>query len=271
MLAILEEHKITIITVFDLLVSALDANLNYNSFTEGVSYMVNRIRSGIVMIFFAFMLFGIGWSMIQRNPLNQLLATVKFRPEFIILQKAVFIIGCLAFLAFLFGGVPIFLLSVKRAIKNKQRDVLISLCVAVSCLFLFLLSTGIIANWQSIAYGRTHFITIVIIYFIIFLVLLLIGTLSVSFMVSRTEFQLSELKLAFIPGIFILFVMVLSVILSVIYIITLISYASQLANTQYAGSLIFVTGIILMTLATIIATMGIKRGINKGSDQLAQV
>jgi hypothetical protein len=271
MLALLEEHKITAATIIDLLIGALDANLNYDGGAEGVMKMVNRLRSGIVMFFCSFMVFGIGWSLLQRNPMNQFLFTAKFHPEFIILNKSIFIIGGLSFLAFLIGGLPVFLKIVKRAIKSKQKDVLTPLYVAVSCLFLTVISTVILANWQHILFARAHMITFFICYFITFLILLLIGTISVSLMIVRTEFQMSELKFVFIPKIVVLFCMVVSVIMSTIYFITLIIYASQLSHAQYIGSLLFVMGILLMALAAIFAALGLKRGIIKNFEQLIQV
>lgn len=265
MLAVLDDHKITAATVVDLVMGAIDANLHYDGMSEGGIHMVNRMRSGIVMFFCAFMLFGVGWGLVQRNPINQLLAGPAFHPGFIVLDKSIFILGCLSFLAFVIGGLPVFYMTVKRACKNRQKNIPAPLGVAVTCLLLFALSIGILANWHRLPYAKDHLSTFLIGYFILFLILLLIGTFSVTLMISRTEFQLSELKFVFIPEIVILFCMVISVILKAAYIIALIANAAQLTNLQYAGSLIYVMGIMLMALAAIFASMGLKRGIINGT------
>lgn len=269
MLAVLEDHKITAATVVDLVIGAIDANFNYEGTSEGVVKMVNRMRSGIVMFFCSFMLFGVGWSLLQRNPVNTLLADPPFHPGFIVVNISIFLLGCFAFLAFVLGGLPVFLVSVKHAFKKKQKDVLAPLSVAVTCLILFALSMGVLADWHHLPYAKDHLLSFLIAYFSVFLVLLLIGTIAVSLMITRTEFQLAHLKFAFIPEIVILFCMVVSVVMKAAYIIALIAQAAQLSNYQYAGSLIYVMGIAMMALAAIFAAMGLKRGMIKEIGQLA--
>lgn len=262
MLALLEDHKITPATFFDLLLGALDANLNYDGVTEGMTHMLNRLRSGIVMVFCSFVLFGLGWCLIQRinDPVNLFQEAAKSHPEFTILHDAIFICGCLAILALMLGGLPLFFVAIKRAIKNKQKDVLTPLWIAVSCLFLFIISTGILADWQHISFARDHMYIFLISYFIVFLMLLAVGTFSVSIIVSRADFKLSELKFVFIPEITIFFSMIVSASLSILFIISLIFYAPQLLNTQDVGSAMFITGILLMMLSTIFAALGLKHG-----------
>jgi hypothetical protein len=97
-----------------------------------------------------------------------------------------------------------------------------------------------------------------------------VGTVAVSLVVAKTEFQLSELKFVYISEIIILFSMVLSVVLSTILIVRITAHASQLFITQDVSSPMFITGIVFMSLGTIFATLGLKRGTIKGIDQLTQ-
>lgn len=273
MLAILEEHGVSPATVIDLLMGALDANLNYDGFSGGVMYMVNRLRSGMIMTFCAFMLFGVGWGMLQRlnDPMTLFQMANKVHPEFGILHTTVLIVGCLAFAAFLVGGLPIFFISVKRAIKNRKRDALVPFWVALSCLALFILETAIFADWHQIAFAEHHLIGFFLSYLTLVAIELIVGTISVSLTMSRTDFQLRELKFLFVPEIVILFGMVVSVVLSTVLIILITAYAPQLFNTQDVGSPMFITGIIFMALGTIVASMGLRRGTIKGFDKLTQV
>lgn len=269
MLAVLAEHKITSATVFDLLVGALDANLNYNSFTEGVTLMVNRLRSGIVMVFCAFMLFGVGWSMLQRltDPAVTFHNVSKLYPEFAVIFNAIFIAGCLAFLAFLTGGLPLIFISVKRAITKKQRGVLIPFVIAVSCLVVFIVLTAGLAAWHP----QIHIYSILIGYLTLSALLLMVGTVAVALVIARTDFQLSELKFTFVPEIAILFGMVVSVVLSTILIIMITAHGPQLFSTQDVDSRMFITGIILMALGAIFASIGLRRGMIRGLEQSTQV
>jgi len=264
-LTVLEEHKITIATVFDLLLGAFDANFYYNGFTEGISYMINRVRSGIVMIFCSFMLYGIGWSLLQRlnDPIPDFQVINTIHPELGIIHNAIFIVGFISFLAFLIGGLPIFIISVKRAYRERKQNVLIVFWAAISCLLLFTILTIIL-----VICPQAHIYAILIGYLLLSALLLVLGTVAVSFVIARTEFKLSELKFVYIPEIIISFGMVVSVVLSTILIVRIIADAPQLFITQDVGSTIFITGIILMSLGTIFAVIGLKHGTIEHIDQL---
>ncbi|WP_142292125.1 hypothetical protein [Bacillus sp. OV166] len=58
--------------------------------------------------------------------------------------------------------------------------------------------------------------------------------------------------------------------LSTILIVRITVHAPQLFITQDVSSSMFITRIILMSLGTIFASMGLKRGTIKGIDQLTQ-
>lgn len=266
MLALLAEHKVTPATVLDLLVGALDANLNYDGFSEGVINMVNRLRSGIVMVFCAFMLFGVGWSLLQRitDPMPNFQAVNEAHPELGVLFMTDFIVGCLSFVAFLVGGLPVFFISTVRAMKSKQRNVLIPFAISVSCLVAFLVATATLASWHHIAFALAHIYVFIGGYFVLFAILLVIGTVSVSFMVSRTNFQLSELKFVYIPEIAILLCMIISFVSSTILLVSVTTRAPQLLSTQDVSSPIFLTGIIFIAFGTIFASIGLKRSTIRG-------
>ncbi|WP_067621616.1 hypothetical protein [Alicyclobacillus acidiphilus] len=268
MLAVLEEHQVSPATFIDLLMGALDANLHYDGCLEGVMYMVHRLRSGMVMIFCAFMLFEVGWGMLQRlnDPMTFFQAANRAHPVFGILHTAILIVGCLALVALLVGGLPIFFISVKRAVKNRKRDALAPFWVALSCLLLFILETAILADWHRIAFAKHHLVGFFLSYLIVVGIEFIVGTISVALTISRTEFQLRELKLLLIPEIVILFGMDVSVVLSTVLIILITVYAPQLFTTQDVGSPMFITGIIFMALGTIFAWMGHRRGTIKGFD-----
>lgn len=265
MLEVLEQHKITPATVLDLLLGALDANWNYSGFNEGVTWMVNRLRSSVVMVFCAFMVFGVGWGLRQRlnDPLPLFNHAAQSHPALGVMFHAIFVAGCIAFLAFLAGGLPLLFISVRRALHNKQKNILLPFTIAVSCLVVFVAATFSLAVWHPLH----HFGVVLFGYLALSAALLIVGTVMVSLMITRTEFKLSELKFTFIPKIVILFCMVVSVVLSVILIIMVTAYAPQLFVSQDVGSPLFTTGIILMALGAVFASMGLRRGMIKGQDQ----
>lgn len=256
-LALLDEHKITVHTVVDLLVGALDANLHYSGLTEGVNEMVNRMKSGIVFTFCAFIVFGVGWGMLQRltDPTVTFQSVAEMHPGFTVLFNAIFIVGFVAFLAFLIGGLPLTFVSVKRAIASKQRNVLIPFVSALSCLIAFVAATAGLA----IGHPQSHVLGWLIGYLAMSAVLLIAGTILISIMISRSEYQSKELKLLQVPQIVILFGMITSVLLATIFIVVITTQAPQLFVTQDVDSRMFVTGVVLMALGTIFAAMGSHR------------
>jgi flagellar biosynthesis protein FliQ len=62
--------------------------------------------------------------------------------------------------------------------------------------------------------------------------ILVVGTVVASLVTARTDFQMSELKLVFIPKVTIVFDMIAAVVLSTQLIVTVISHAPQLFITQ---------------------------------------
>lgn len=268
MMEVLTQHKQSAATVFDLILGAIDANLNYEGSAEGVTFMMNRHRSGMVMVFCAFVLFGLGWSLLQRitDPLNLFQPVAESHPDLTIFHEVIFICGCLAFLALIISGMPILFIAVKRLLKNNQRMALRPLWIAVLCLLIFTFLTGILADWPHIAIVRSHMYPFLISYFISFLILLTIGTVCISLVLSKAEFKRSEFKLIVIPEIVIVFSMVISVLISTLFIVSLTVQAPELFSTQDVGSGMFVTGILLMALATIFGLMGLKRSRTREMD-----
>lgn len=258
MLAVLEQHRITPSTVVDLLIGALDANLHYGELTEDVTHMVNRLRTGVVTIFCAYMLFGVGWGMLQRfnDPLYLFDAVAIHHPELRVLYEADFIAGCLSFLAFLTGGLPLLVISVRRAVQKRDADVLVPFGLALACTLMSILATAILAIWHP----NQHVYVFLGIYVALIGVMLVVGTAAVSLVIQRTDFHLSELRFVYIPAVAILFCMGAAVVVSVILIIETILHAPQLLNTQDVNSPMFITGLFCMALGAVFAAIGIRGG-----------
>lgn len=261
MRALLEEHKMTMATFFDLVFGAIDAHLNYDGDLKGRSLMVNQKRSSIVMIFCSFVIYGLGWSLLQRltDPMPQYQTVAHSHPLFNVLFYTDFFSGCLAFLALMLGGLPLIVFSIKRALSQKQKNVLLPFGIAVGSLIVFLVSTAIVANWHTIGFVTRPYVFFGC-YFVVFLLLLIIGTASIALVIARTDFKLSVLKFVTIPKIILLGCIVISIITSATLMICIFSSAPQLFHSQDVGGGMFITGLFLMTLATLLAVLGFRRG-----------
>lgn len=115
----------------DLLCGALGARLRPTPLPSEPTDSVLRMRQSEIAVFAAFVLFGIAWFPLQqiRDPLPVWDTTVRLHPEiqaaFIVSQIA----GLVAFLAVMIGGLPLLGTVLARAIRARQRDVLIALTV----------------------------------------------------------------------------------------------------------------------------------------------
>ncbi|MBB6729956.1 hypothetical protein [Cohnella zeiphila] len=256
MLAMLEDHKITPATVFDLLIGAVDAHLNYRRVEGGKSETANLVRSGILMIFWAFLLFGAGGCLLQRiaDPMPIFQQEASTFPAIGFVFDAIVILGCMASVSFLAGGLLLIYMSVRRGVTGKQSDILKRFGIAIVCLILF----AVTAVWGM----RTPQPSLLNEFLMLFALLFIaVGTVAVSQMIARTEFILSELKWVFIPKIIISLSMIISLVLAIVFIIMIISHAPQLIFSQDMDRQMFsMTGVIFMALGTIFASLGLRRG-----------
>lgn len=257
MLALLEDCKITPHTIMDLMIGALDANLNYSDVTEGASAMVIRLRSSVVMVFCSFMLFGVGWGLLQRmtDPLPNFSHANQLYPSLGVLFHAIFVVGCVTFLAFLAGGVPVIVMAVRRAFEHKQSVVIRRFYTALACLLIFLLSTLALFLWHP----TQHIAVIFTGYLILTATLLVLGTIVVSQLVARADFQASDLRWVYVPEVIILFCMLVGVVLATLFIVSITLHAPELFQSQDVSSPMFVTGLLFMALGAIFCGMGLRR------------
>lgn len=259
MLAVLENHGVRLVTVIDLLFGALDAYLNYTGVSEGMMSVVEKLRTRVIMVFCGFVVYGLGWSMLQRftDPFPLYETVAKVYPEFDICFRVLFGVGCLAFLAVVLSGIPILYFALRRAVQNRQAGVLRPFGVAVGCLLLFLGLTAALALFHP--YG-VSLMYCILVYLIICLLLLIIGTTAVSLVVRRTEFAQSELRFTTLAEVLVLLCMLVSVVASVLLIVFIHLDAPRLLMTQDVNLPMFVIGIALMVIGAFIAGFGLKKG-----------
>jgi hypothetical protein len=93
----------------------------------------------------------------------------------------------------------------------------------------------------------------VICYLIVIAMLLVAGTIFISMLIVRTEFQWSKLR-------FVLFGMIVSVVLSIMLVVFVTVDAPQLFVTQDVNRTMFIVGITCMSIGTIFTAIGVRVG-----------
>ncbi|QQE78710.1 hypothetical protein [Alicyclobacillus sp. SO9] len=257
---VLMQHDVTVRTAISLLFGALDAHLNYEyeSIRNGVNMMVEKLKRSTVLAFCAFMIYGVGFSLLQRlpDPTNTYQAAAQQYPAFNVLYDSNFIVGCIGFFVFLGVGLPLTYAAVKRAFVNRQKEVLRPFSVAVLFLLLFAAATGTVALWHP----QVHVYSYLIGYLVLTAMLLIGGTVAQALVVKRSEYKMKELQLLFIPKVVILAGMTASVLLSVGLIAAVKLNAGQLFQSQDVGWPMAVIAIVLMAIGTGLGWIAIKSG-----------
>lgn len=124
MLSLLSACPLTLWTLADLLVAALDAHLNRRALPTEVFTMTQRVRTAASAMLAAFTLFFVAWVMVPFisdtpttwNPL------VSAHPEIGYALAAFRLAGVVAALALLAGGLPLLAATVGQALRDGRRD-----------------------------------------------------------------------------------------------------------------------------------------------------
>lgn len=263
--AVLAAHRNSVATGVDLLLGAIDAHLLGDNRVEGAFRMANRMRTSVVLVFCAFMTFGVGWGLLQRltDPTANFFPVSAAHPILLIAFRALQAAGLIGFLAFLAGGLPVFAIASKRAFTKQLRGVIAPFWIAVLSLVAFLEATGAVALWHP----RSHIYVWVIGYPTIVALLLIIGTVSVARVVAKSDFTVRELKRVQLPEWVIAGTMTVAFVAAAILVIVISTAAPQLWTLQDVNSPIFVVGMVMMAIGTLLAYIGLSRSrLDRGDD-----
>jgi hypothetical protein len=129
--AVLQQHRVSLWTVVDVLVGALDAHLHPNLLPGRLISMPHRLRSSEIVVFCAFVLFCVAWLPLRlvRDPLPVWEAAVRAHPELLTTLGLLDVAGLVATLAILAGGVPILLTALGQAIAARRWGLLLLFAV----------------------------------------------------------------------------------------------------------------------------------------------
>lgn len=136
---ILDHRRLSAFTVLDLTLSALSAHRNPEFGITQVFSMTARLRSSIVSILIALVIFAIAWASVLsvRDPLPAWLAAVDMHPELRLAVGLVQLSGAVALLAILGGGL-VLLASASLRRDDARRGTGRPLAVATAAFAVFL-------------------------------------------------------------------------------------------------------------------------------------
>ena len=240
MIEIFQHYPVTIWTLIDLFVGAFDAHLHPTLLPRRIMTMAYRIRTSEIVIFCAFVVYGIAWFAVRfvRDPIPLWERIVAVHPEIRVALMAVDSAGLIALLAIAIGGIPILYVVLRNAWRERHWKLLgwlaFPLIAVVVLVGYSLLASGV---WTQRAIPSTldaPFTPLALVLQLVFFLLLCAtiagSTIAVSFAVTKSHFSERLLRFALIPAAVVTLGIVLGLIATGILASFIFSEAPQLAS-----------------------------------------
>lgn len=271
---VLKQHSVRFVTLFDIMVGALDVHMHADLQPERIYSMAHKLRVSAIVVFCAFLLFALAFVALQQivDPRALFNAVANSHADLQIAFTTIVVSGEIAFLAVAVGGLVIFLAAIAKAIIAKRRDVLARFGSAILMVILFV-SASII--FQGFLNGNAGFSGI---YILIFLAVLIAATVLIVQGILRTEFSVRLLRYIIIPMAITGLAMGVSCIAALVWLLRLWADDPQFATSQSmgpglaggaGGSTGFAIIIVVMALTTALALAALVRGLRTRNSALA--
>ncbi|MHB8599802.1 MAG: hypothetical protein ACYDER_23725 [Ktedonobacteraceae bacterium] len=266
MAEVLKQHSVRFVTLFDIMVGALDAHMHADLQPERIYSMAHTLRVSAIAVFCAFLLFALAYIALQQivDPRALFNAVASSHPDLQVSFSTIVVSAEIAFLAVVAGGLIILCVALAKAIKAGRRDVLARFGSAILLVILFVAASLI---FQGFLNGNAGFSGI---YILIFLAVLIAATVLIAQGILRTEFSVKLLRFMIIPMAITGLAMGVSCIAALTWLLRLWADAPQFATSQsmgpglaggLGGSTGFAINVVVMALTTMLAIAALVRGL----------
>lgn len=263
---VLQDSPITLWTLIDLFLGALDARMHPDFLPGRITTMAYRIRSSEIVIFCAFVIYGIAWIAMRfvRDPISLWENVVQVHPEIRMALIAMDGAGVIALLAIVVGGVPILYVVLRNAFRDQQWRIIGLLAIpilAIAALIVY----GALASvaWTQRVTNSTPEapltpLAIVLQLGLLILLVAVIGgsVAAVALAVSRSRFSDRLLRFVLIPATMVTLGIIAGLVATIILIVLILMEAPQLASTS-----MMLVVMIFMLVAAVLASNALNRGI----------
>ena len=262
MTAVLEDHRASVVTWFDLLRGAFDARLD-PAFAGGRNVLINRMRRSEIAVFCAFVVYvlaGMGFQKMTEDAYKA--GVMQAHPVVGIGYYAVIVGAVIAGLGVVAGALPIGFSVVRRALTERRTDLIALLAVPL------VLGVAILEWGIAVAHNGGGIQTVGVRALILFVMLAaVLSAAAVSLAVARADVGESTVRNARIPAIVTSIGMVLSLVGIFVWGLGLRSAAPDLfaLNGGVLRSYAYFTWlrvVVVMGLATFAALAAVWRGID---------
>jgi hypothetical protein len=277
LLAMLEQHPISLLDGIDLLLGMLDAHLHPHLGTtaiacsERIRQMLSTLRSSLLTIFCAysgFVVAGISFQKLTEDKAfmdaAQTFGVVGFSFRLVVIGAVV------ALFAVLSGGLPIAAAIVKDALVRKRYGLLFLLATPVLALAAFISTMLILEALVPIDAPTVLMLLSRGIFITTFLGAVVISVMALCFAVAYSEISEQCLRIAMLPSFLTTLSMAVMLATTLIWGLSLRSYAPELFDsnkglfgTNTSGSWLRI--VLWMAIATGLATISLIRGLSARS------
>ena len=263
---VLQQHSVRLMTLFDMMVGALDVHMHADLQPERIYSMAHKLRVSAIAVFCAFLLFALAFIALEQivDPRALFNAVASSHADLQVAFTTIVVSAEIAFLAMAIGGLVILLTAIAKAIMARRRDVLARFGSAILLLMLFVAASLAL---QGFLYGNAGFSGI---YILIFLTVLIAATVLIVQGILRTEFSVRLLRFMIIPMAITGLAMGVSCIAALTWLLRLWADAPQFATSQsmgpglaggLGGSTGFAIIVVVMALTTALAIAALVRGL----------
>ncbi len=220
--------------------------------------MLRTQRRSTLIIFVSFILFGLAWLNFFRlnDPLSLWLPLVRQHPEIDVTYRVIKIAGQIALLMLLVGGVPLLFAVVRDTWRTRRRNVLLWFGMTALLLTLFVAITAIIllapAWWKNIDPNGG-------IFFIVFLLTLIVGAISIWRAVIRSEISARLLRFALLSATVVIVAMLIALLASLVEGALFLSYVPATLNGN--DIINWIIADVMMVVAIGLSTVALWRGL----------
>jgi hypothetical protein len=222
---------------------------------ERILHMLRTQRRSIIMIFLAFVLFGLPWLFFQGviDPLSQWHPIAQAHPEVDLLYRVARTAGEMAFLMMLFTLLLMLFVAIKQALASLRRDILTLVGLSVILTLVFTVVTLLVIT----GYWTKSFDPNGGIYAVFGLLFVGTVTLTLSLAIARSELSERVLRLALWSATIMIAAMLVALFAVSIEGALLTTYAPHLFG---GGMGMEVVGDVVMAATIIWATFALWRG-----------
>jgi hypothetical protein len=263
---VLQHSPVTLWTLIDLFLGALDARLHPDLLPGRITSMTYRIRTSEIMIFCAFIVYGIAWAAVRfvRDPLPTWESAVQVHPEISTALMAVDGASIIALLAILIGGVPILYVVLRNAFRERRWRLLGLLALPLVAIALLagyaVLASGAWTQRAANATPAAPFTPLALALqlglVILFFAAVAASTAAVAVAVNRSHFSDRLLHFALFPAAVVTFGIVAGLVATAILTALIFKEAPQLGSS-FTMAVVF----IFMIAAAALALNALQRGI----------